>query len=68
MSKRTIAMLGLLILFALSLLGAQVAGINGSAFTSVGHQAAVIGDAPGIILAGDEPAPPPACPAPCGGG
>ncbi len=69
MSKRNIAILGLLIVFALSVLGAQVATL--ATFTAVddGGLAALF-DIDGIMLAdgGDDLLCPPAIPAPaCGG-
>ena len=69
MSKRTIAIVALLAVFALSLLGVQAVGLNALASVSDSHQAMNIDIGEGLMLAGDEPGCPPAIPFPggCGG-
>lgn len=68
MSKRNIAILGLLIVFMLSVLGVQIASVAGLAAVEDGGQAATFDLNSFIVADDDDVICPPAVPSPCSGG
>jgi hypothetical protein len=65
MFKRTLVVVTVLAVFALSILGAYALGTQ-AVQANVDGQAAVTAHDPGLILVSDEPVCPPSVPGPCG--